>query len=189
MEGDGPPVPPPLDEPPQPDCRRLWVGNLHPSVTEFKFLKMVEKFGALADLDFLYQRGDGGARTPRGFAFVTYQSQEAAESARRTLDGVRVRGRALAVRWATQSKTEGGRPAKPVGKPKEEQGKKELSVDSRIARLEAALSAIGDTPIITPDTGHHAKPAFVTYNVIERKPPAHSSRHRPYTRHQRPHRK
>lgn len=39
-------------------------------------------------------------------------------------------------------------------------------MDSRIARLEAALSAIGDTPIITPDTGTEGKPAFVTYNVI-----------------------
>ena len=37
---------------------------------------MVEKFGALADFDFLYQKtSEEGARVPRGFAFVTYQTQ------------------------------------------------------------------------------------------------------------------
>lgn len=75
----------------------------------YKFLKMVEKFGALAEFDFLYQKsggtgttGDrgGGVGIPRGYAFVTYQNAESAQSAQRTLDGLDVAGRRLAVKWA-----------------------------------------------------------------------------------------
>ena len=69
----------------------------------YKFLKMVEKFGTLAEFDFLYQKTgvDGrGVGVPRGYAFVTYQTAESAQSAQRTLDGLDVAGRKLAVKWA-----------------------------------------------------------------------------------------
>ena len=64
---------------------------------------MVEKFGGLAELDFLYQKKEGeDMRTPRGFAFVTYKEQHEAETARRVLDGLKVKGRQLKVKWAVQ---------------------------------------------------------------------------------------
>ena len=74
----------------------------------YKFLKMVEKFGTLAEFDFLYQKtgggvnggGGGGGGVPRGYAFVTYMSASSAQSAQRTLDGLVVAGRRLAVKWA-----------------------------------------------------------------------------------------
>lgn len=64
---------------------------------------MVEKFGKLAEFDFLYQKsgGDkGGVGLPRGYAFVTYEDATSARSAQRTLDGLDVAGRRLAVKWA-----------------------------------------------------------------------------------------
>ena len=68
---------------------------------------MVEKFGTLAEFDFLYQKTGGSdgkppsvGGVPRGYAFVTYKTVQSARSAQRTLDGLDISGRKLAVKWA-----------------------------------------------------------------------------------------
>ena len=61
---------------------------------------MVENFGPLVEFDFLYHRSGPQAGQPRGYAFVTFKSSQAAQSAMQVLDGKIVLGRRLAVKWA-----------------------------------------------------------------------------------------
>lgn len=61
---------------------------------------MVEKFGPLAEFDFLYHRTGPQTGQPRGYAFVTYKELEHARKAQKTLDGLEVFSRKLAVKWA-----------------------------------------------------------------------------------------
>ncbi|XP_018027966.1 probable RNA-binding protein 18 [Hyalella azteca] len=215
-EDDPPPVAPPVPEPPQPDDRRLWIGNMDPRITEYKFLKMVEKFGKLAEFDFLYQKssGDkGGLGVPRGYAFVTYEESASAQSAQRTLDGLDVAGRRLAVKWAhlqdqnkyLTSRAQMSKPAPAVlrVKPRDPSAASDSknSLSDRIANVEAAISALAtqpcDTLSVTPDTGRDAtRPTYITYNFIERKPRGQDvsssyrrGNYKPYNKHNRPHRK
>ncbi|KAF2349171.1 RNA recognition motif domain [Trinorchestia longiramus] len=177
---------------------------------------MVEKFGKLAEFDFLYQKssGDkGGMGVPRGYAFVTYEDATSARSAQRTLDGLDVAGRRLAVKWAhlqdqtkyLSSKAQMTKPAPAVlrVKPRDASASTESknSLSDRIANVEAAISALStptsDCLSVMPDTGRDAtRPTYVTYNFIERKPRGqeHTSSYRrgnykPYNKHNRPHRK
>ena len=78
------------------DPRKVWLGNLDPSVAESQLLRLVEPFGRVDKFDFVYAvHPDTGARTPRGFAFVTYELPESAARAVRKLDGVTLAGRRL----------------------------------------------------------------------------------------------
>ena len=79
---------------------KLWVGNLPHKLTEFQLLKILEKFGSVAQFDFLYHINDAGRRTPRGFAFVTFSSQSSAENAIKSLNKTEVLGREVIVRLA-----------------------------------------------------------------------------------------
>jgi len=78
------------------DPRKVWLGNLDPSVAESQLLKLVEPFGRVDKFDFVYAvHPDTGARSPRGFAFVTYELPESAARAVNKLDGVTLVGRRL----------------------------------------------------------------------------------------------
>ncbi len=52
---------------------KLWIGNLDTKLDEFQLLKILEQFGKISSFDFLYHLNDRGSRTPRGYAFVTYE--------------------------------------------------------------------------------------------------------------------
>lgn len=52
---------------------KLWIGNLDTKLDEFQLLKILEQFGKISSFDFLYHLNDRGIRTPRGYAFVTYE--------------------------------------------------------------------------------------------------------------------
>ena len=96
--------------PPHPE-HKLWLGNLDPSLTEYTLLACLKKFGTIAKLDFLYNvNPTTGARTPKGFAFVSYTTAASAQSALRALDGkMRLVGRTLWVKNASSnSKSAGG---------------------------------------------------------------------------------
>lgn len=95
--------------PPHPE-HKLWLGNLDPSLTEYTLLSCLKRFGAIAKLDFLYNvNAATGARTPKGYAFVSYTTGPSAQNALRTLDGkVRLAGRVLWVKNAASNKSSSG---------------------------------------------------------------------------------
>ena len=79
---------------------KLWVGNIPHQLTEFQLLKILEKFGAVTQFDFLYNINDAGKRTPRGYCFVTFSSEASAELAIKKLNRTEILGRQIILRLA-----------------------------------------------------------------------------------------
>jgi len=79
---------------------KLWVGNIPTKLTEYQLLKILDKFGTVSQYDFLYHISDAGKRTPRGYAFVTFNTMTSAEKAMASLNKTTVLGRELVVRLA-----------------------------------------------------------------------------------------
>ncbi|KAL7643281.1 UNVERIFIED_CONTAM: hypothetical protein RMT77_006572 [Armadillidium vulgare] len=162
------------------DCR-LWIGNLDSKVREFNLLKMVEKFGPLAEFDFLYHRTGPQIGQPRGYAFVTYKELEHARKAQKTLDGLEVFSRKLAVKWAHAqdeakfiTKPKVMPPILTISKETPSNSTKKVSKEKKIAALEEQLKLLEEKSsgemAFTPDIGAPSKPTTVIYNYIERNP-------------------
>ncbi|XP_054284497.1 probable RNA-binding protein 18 isoform X2 [Macrosteles quadrilineatus] len=100
----------PVPEPPaiqqSLENRRLWIGNLDASVSEYHLLKTLEKYGRLEKFDMLFHRTGPLAGQPRGYAFVTYSTKEEAEQMKEALDGKKMGNKYIAVRWAHNLNTE-----------------------------------------------------------------------------------
>lgn len=129
------------------DPRKVWLGNLDPSVAESQLLKLVEPFGRVDKFDFVYAvHPDTGARTPRGFAFVTYELPESAARAVRKLDGVTLVGRRLHAKPANSlnpsADVAAARKRKLLGGDRGCAPSKEMSKAAKIAAMEAKLRAM-----------------------------------------------
>ncbi|GMH12016.1 hypothetical protein Nepgr_013857 [Nepenthes gracilis] len=62
---------------PSPGCtRKIFVGGLASSVTESDFKNYFEQFGTIIDVVVMY---DHNTQRPRGFGFITYDSEEAVD--------------------------------------------------------------------------------------------------------------
>ncbi|OQR76481.1 hypothetical protein BIW11_07758 [Tropilaelaps mercedesae] len=93
---------PPTVEPAQ-DLRRLWVGNLDQRVTEFALLHILKPYGTVTQFDLLVHKTGPMKGLPRGYAFVTFETDKQAEQAVRSLDGQRLLERRLAVSYAHEA--------------------------------------------------------------------------------------
>ena len=76
---------------------KLFVGNLAYSVTENDLQDLFAQHGAVIEVNLMLDRATG---KPRGFAFVTMESKEAADAASQALNGKDFQGRALTVNEA-----------------------------------------------------------------------------------------
>lgn len=76
---------------------KLFVGNLPFSATENDLQDLFAAYGAVAQVDLIMDRMTG---RPRGFGFVTMQSQEEARKAVEALHGKAFDGRDLTVNEA-----------------------------------------------------------------------------------------
>ncbi|MCE2391144.1 MAG: RNA-binding protein [Proteobacteria bacterium] len=85
-------------------AKRLYVGNLPFSITEDELRDVFESHGSLASVRVITDRETGRSR---GFGFVEYDEQSAAEDAIRALDGTELGGRSLRVNEA-QERERGG---------------------------------------------------------------------------------
>lgn len=56
--------------------RKIFVGGLASTVTESDFKKYFDQFGAITDVVVMY---DHNTQRPRGFGFITYESEEAVD--------------------------------------------------------------------------------------------------------------
>lgn len=86
------------------DDKRLWIGNLDTRMTEFALLKLVQKFGTIRKLDCIYHKAGPDKGKSKGYCFVSFHTWEAAEKARKSLDGKHVLSRPMYVKWARGSK-------------------------------------------------------------------------------------
>jgi cold-inducible RNA-binding protein len=83
---------------------KLYVGNFPYSVDEAQLREMFSSFGQIEDIALIKDRETGRSK---GFAFITFASQQAAESAL-SLNGKDVDGRALKVNMAQEKESRGG---------------------------------------------------------------------------------
>ncbi|GFR62610.1 RNA binding motif protein 18 [Elysia marginata] len=86
------------------DDKRLWIGNLDSNVTEYAILKLVQKFGSIRKMDFIYHKAGPDKGKSKGYCFVSFHEWKTAEKARKTLDGKFVLYRPMYVKWARSSK-------------------------------------------------------------------------------------
>ena len=76
---------------------KLFVGNLSFNATENQLQDLFAAHGTVIEVDVIMDKFSG---RPRGFAFVTMESKEAADAAVQALNGKDVDGRALTVNEA-----------------------------------------------------------------------------------------
>lgn len=76
---------------------KLFVGNLSFNTTENQLQDLFAAHGTVTEVDLIMDKFTG---RPRGFAFVTMESKEAAEAAIQAVNGREVDGRALTVNEA-----------------------------------------------------------------------------------------
>lgn len=85
----------------------VWIGNFGSFATEFQVLKFAQQIGNVEKFDFMYHDNTSTAgggidgRTPRGYAFVTYDNYAVADEAIRKLNGQTISGRTVRVQPAT----------------------------------------------------------------------------------------
>lgn len=152
------------------DARKLFVGGLSDSITEDTLRDLFEGSGqSVADVHVPRDRESG---RPRGFAFVTFDSPDAAELARRAVDGVVHSGRSISVRRFSQ---EGPRRAPSERPPRAEDrtlfvGK--LPYDATTEEVEALFRSHDVAPVerVSLPTGPDGRPrgfGFVTLESAE----------------------
>ncbi|HET7649615.1 MAG TPA: RNA-binding protein [Gammaproteobacteria bacterium] len=83
---------------------KLYVGNFPYSVDESQIRGMFSGYGEISELNLIMDRDTG---RPKGFGFITFATQAAAEKALE-LNGRDVGGRALKVNVATDKPRTGG---------------------------------------------------------------------------------
>jgi len=83
---------------------KLYVGNFPYSVDEAQLREMFSSFGQIEDIALIKDRETGRSK---GFGFITFASQQAAETAL-SLNGKDVDGRALKVNMAQEKESRGG---------------------------------------------------------------------------------
>jgi len=76
---------------------KLFVGNLSFNTTENQLQDLFAAHGNVVEVDVIMDKFSG---RPRGFAFVTMESKEAADAAVQALNGKEIDGRALTVNEA-----------------------------------------------------------------------------------------
>lgn len=75
----------------------VFVGNVSYDATENELQDLFAQHGTVTDVNLMVDRV---TKKPRGFAFVTMESKEAAEAAIKALNGADLRGRKLTVNEA-----------------------------------------------------------------------------------------
>ena len=83
---------------------KLYVGNFPYSVDESKLGVMFSSFGQISDITLIRDRDTGRSK---GFAFITFSTQQAAETAL-SLNGKDVDGRSIKVNLAQEMESQGG---------------------------------------------------------------------------------
>lgn len=84
---------------------KLFVGNLSFSTTEERLSSTFAQFGNVVEAKIILDRDTG---RPRGFGFVTMDSEDSAQEAIDGMNGTMLDGRPLRVNIAEERRREGG---------------------------------------------------------------------------------
>ncbi len=83
--------------------KKIYVGNLKFTLKEENIRQIFSVYGAIQDLKMIHDRETGNFR---GFAFITYATDEAASDAVTQMNGQEVDGRSLKVTFAEDKRKE-----------------------------------------------------------------------------------
>ena len=85
--------------------KKLFVGSLSFNTTESELEAAFNRFGKLAEVKVITDRMTGRSR---GFGFITFESDEAAQAAMSEMDGTTLDGRTITVNEAQEQRRDGG---------------------------------------------------------------------------------
>ncbi|KAI8055121.1 hypothetical protein BDF22DRAFT_654047 [Syncephalis plumigaleata] len=141
---------------------RLFVGNLAVEVTEYTIIKLFERFGKVAKLDFPYYTEGSMRGKPRNFCFIEYATHKEAHAALQHLSGRKLYGRPLDISWYKQTTQEKSKPARITpyeaashglsATIQRHQKMAQSSVDHRIKALERKLAQLSKSNNKSADT-------------------------------------
>ncbi|XP_046403029.1 probable RNA-binding protein 18 isoform X1 [Ischnura elegans] len=171
--------------------RRLWIGNLDSRITEYQLLKLLQKYGPIEKFDLLFHRSGPLVGLPRGYAFVTFESNEDATRAKVALDGKLVGCKRIVLRWAhsiSREDLERPKPQLEIPALAGTKNEKKVSRLSVIQAIEAKLKMMerGSTEDFElnagPSRGLPLNPALSTASTRPRGSMKHHHDSRPYNR-------
>ena len=110
------------------DLVRLYVGSLHPNLTELELEQLFEPFGELVSVELLKDEHSGASKC---VAFIEYKRQGAARNALETLNGFELAGRAIRVGpvRVEKSKITSAKPLEPLPSQKLQQQNHQPSIN------------------------------------------------------------
>ncbi|CAH1760232.1 10351_t:CDS:2 [Entrophospora sp. SA101] len=82
------------------DDKRLYIGNLDPSIDEYALVKLFEPFGKITNLDFLFHKNGPKRGLPRGYCFLEYSKKEEALKAMTEMHSKLIKNRSIIVTFA-----------------------------------------------------------------------------------------
>jgi len=80
--------------------KKIFVGNLDWGIRDDKLRELFEEFGAVVKADVVMDKFE--PNKSRGFAFVEFETDEAAQKAVQEMNGKEIEGRALTVNEARE---------------------------------------------------------------------------------------
>jgi RNA-binding protein 23/39 len=118
---------------PSDDLVRLYIGSLHPSLTELELEQLFEPFGELESVELLKDDRSGESK---GVAFVQYKKVGGAKMALEALNGFELAGRAIRVGPVRIDKSkqqpQQGKPSKPLPSQQQQQQAREVDEEENI---------------------------------------------------------
>jgi len=85
--------------------KKLFVGGLNWKTTDEGLRQAFERFGEITEAKVITDRETGRSR---GFGFITFVDDQAAENAKNEMDGTQLEGRTIKVNEAEQKPARGG---------------------------------------------------------------------------------
>lgn len=135
----------------------LWVGSLDSKTTEYQLSRLFKPYGPLARLDILYHKAGPQRGQPRGYGFVELPSRENAGKAREALDGFKLNGRSMIVRFVSDrilydgglpGGAGGARAGGDVREGREYRTDAEREEDRRAALVRASSKGVASTQVL-----------------------------------------
>ncbi|KAG0267711.1 hypothetical protein BG011_000022 [Mortierella polycephala] len=85
------------------DDKRIYVGNLDPTIDEYTVLKLFTPFGKITKLDFMFHWHGPKKGTPRGYCFIEFENPAQAAAAIKQMNRKAIKLRPLSVSLANMA--------------------------------------------------------------------------------------
>ncbi|KAG9321149.1 hypothetical protein KVV02_007724 [Mortierella alpina] len=150
------------------DEKRIYVGNLDPTIDEYTVLKLFSPFGKITKLDFMFHWHGPKKGTPRGYCFLEFEAESQAAAAVKQMNRKAIKLRQLSVSLANMAPpstdSDQGRkrtldPNRPTAFSLLKAGAlKNASTDEKIKAMERKLAQMSEPPKAPASPAHSSLP-------------------------------